>query len=44
MCEEIIEEISDRMPFIYDVPDDLIHIGGTVFDLYGSFRYVQTLN
>lgn len=40
MCEEIIEEISDRMPFIYDVPDDLIHIGGTVFDLYGSLDTV----
>lgn len=40
MCEEIIEEVSDRMPFIYDVPDDLIHIGGTVFDLYGSLDTV----
>ena len=40
MCEEIIEEIRDRMPFIYDVPDDLIHIGGTAFDLYGSLDTV----
>ena len=40
MCEEIIEEIKDRMPFIYDVPDDLIHIGGTSFDLYGSLDTV----
>lgn len=40
MCEEIIREVSDRMPFIYDVPDDLIHIGGTAFDLYGSLDSV----
>ena len=40
ICEEIIEEITDRMPDIYDVPDDLIHIGGTAFDLYGSLDTV----
>ncbi len=40
MCESIITEINDRMPFIYDVPDDLIHIGGTSFDLYGSLETV----
>ncbi|MAD41928.1 MAG: hypothetical protein CL623_06005 [Arcobacter sp.] len=40
MCEAIIKEISDRIPFIYDVPDDLIHIGGTSFDLYGSLESV----
>lgn len=40
MCESIIAEISDRMPFIYDAPDDLIHIGGTSFDLYGSIDSV----
>lgn len=40
ICEEIIEEIIDRMPDIYDVPDDLIHIGGTAFDLYGSLETV----
>lgn len=42
MCETIITEINDRMPFIYDVPDDLIHIGGTSFDLYGSLESVLT--
>ncbi len=36
MCEEIIEELTDRMPDIYDVPEDLVQIGGTAFDLYGS--------
>ena len=40
ICDEIIEEISERMPIIYDVPDDLIHIGVTSFDLYGSLDSV----
>ena len=42
MCQEIIEELTDRMPDIYDVPDDLIQIGGTSFDLYGSLESVLT--
>lgn len=36
MCEEIIEELLDRMPDIYDIPKDLVQIGGSSFDLYGS--------
>jgi len=40
VCDDIIEEISDKMPFIYDVPNDLIHIGVTAFDLYGSIDTV----
>lgn len=40
MCEEIIEELLDRMPDIYDVPEDLVQIGGTAFDLYGSLETV----
>ncbi|WP_072682363.1 EAL domain-containing protein [Arcobacter sp. LA11] len=40
MCEEIIEEIKDRMPDIYDTPEDLVQIGGTSFDLYGSLETI----
>jgi len=42
MCDAIITELSDKMSFIYDVPDDMIHIGGTSFDLYGSLESVIT--
>jgi len=40
MCNEIIEELEDRMPDIYDTPEDLIQIGGTAFDLYGSLETI----
>ena len=40
MCEHIIEELKDRMPDIYDTPDDLVQIGGTAFDLYGSLETI----
>lgn len=40
MCEKIINEINERIPFIFDSPEDLIHIGGTSFDLYGSLETV----
>lgn len=40
ICEEIVEELVDRMPDIYDTPDDLVQIGGTAFDLYGSLETV----
>ena len=36
MCEEIIDELTDILPTIYDIPEDIIQIGGTPFDLYGS--------
>lgn len=40
MCEEIIEELEDRMPDIFDTPEDLVQIGGTSFDLYGSLETI----
>lgn len=36
ISEEIIFEITDRLPDIYDVPEELIQIGVTAFDPYGS--------
>ncbi|MCP4971807.1 MAG: EAL domain-containing protein [Arcobacter sp.] len=36
MCENIIEEILDVIPDIYDTPENIIQIGGTVFDIFGS--------
>ncbi|MGB5793408.1 EAL domain-containing protein [Poseidonibacter sp.] len=36
MLEEIISQLLNNIPDNYDVPDDLIHIGGTPFDLFGS--------
>lgn len=41
MSEEIIFEIKDRIPDIYDVPEELIQIGVTEFDLYGSLDTVM---
>lgn len=42
MSEEIIFEIKDRIPDIYDVPEELIQIGVSEFDLYGSLDTVMT--
>ena len=45
ICEEIISELTDRMPDIYETPDDLVHIGGTLFDKYGSLEsIIDSLN
>lgn len=43
MCEKIIDEITEFLPVIYDVPDSLVQIGGTFFDLYGSLDTVTKL-
>lgn len=40
ICQDIIEELEDRMPDIYDTPDDLVQIGVTPFDLYGSLETI----
>jgi EAL domain-containing protein (putative c-di-GMP-specific phosphodiesterase class I)/GGDEF domain-containing protein len=41
-CEEVIGELLDRLPDIFDVPEDFVQIGGTAFDLHGSLETVMT--
>jgi len=36
MCENLIKELNSKMPEIYNIPDDLVQISGTFFDVYGS--------
>lgn len=36
ICEEIVEELLDRMPDFFDTPANLVQIGVSYFDLYGS--------
>lgn len=36
LCENIIKELHLNLQDIYDIPDDLVQISGTFFDIYGS--------
>lgn len=36
LCENIIEQLHINLKDIYEIPDDLVQIAGTFFDIYGS--------
>ena len=36
LCERLIYQLHEKLVSIYDIPDDLIQIGGTFFDIYGT--------
>ncbi|NVJ52658.1 MAG: EAL domain-containing protein [Campylobacteraceae bacterium] len=36
LCEDIIKELHINLKDIYEIPDDLVQIAGTFFDIYGS--------
>ena len=36
LCENIIEQLHVNLKDIYEIPDDLVQISGTFFDIYGS--------
>lgn len=36
LCEKIIYELHQNLKDIYDIPEDLVQIAGTFFDIYGS--------
>ncbi len=40
MLNEMISELIKVIPSSYDVPENIIHIGGTPFDLFGSIDSV----
>ncbi|RXJ90731.1 hypothetical protein CRV01_06165 [Arcobacter sp. CECT 8983] len=36
LCENTIEQLHTNLKDIYEIPDDLVQIAGTFFDIYGS--------
>ncbi|AXH12002.1 EAL domain-containing protein [Halarcobacter bivalviorum] len=36
LCEKIIYELHQNLKDIYDIPEDLVQLAGTFFDIYGS--------